>query len=348
MNETINLTVKSRIQETHDTVTLVFEETFDNLPYTSGQFLTVIVTLDNEIFKREYSFSSSPQVDKHVAITVKRVNRGKVSTFLTEDVSRGDKISTLPPAGKFVANLSLNQKRTVVLIGGGSGITPLFSMAKSILAIEQNSKVYLLYANRTENDIIFIDEWKKLRETYTGRFNNIDIISNPSSSWYGIKDRISKDNLNYYLEQLPVIFPKETEYYLCAPKGLMTEIEDGLRILNIPSAKIHRESFGSSATGEKSETTVNSDKIVKVKYRGDIHEIKVTAGKSILKSALEQNIRIPFSCERGNCTACLGTCVTGKVDMGNNDTLSANELAKGYVLTCISKPLTDDVYIEID
>lgn len=150
------------------------------------------------------------------------------------------------------------------------------------------------------------------------------------------------------MEQLPVIFPKETEYYLCAPKGLMTEIEDGLRILNIPSAKIHRESFGNTSSGENSATTINSDKLVKVKYRGDVHEIKVAAGKSILKSALEQNIRIPFSCERGNCTACLGTCVTGKVDMGNNDTLSANELAKGYVLTCISKPLTDDVYIEID
>lgn len=345
MNETINLTVKSRIQETHDTVTLIFDETFDNLPYTSGQFLTVIVTLENEIFKREYSFSSSPQVDKHLAITIKRVKDGKVSTFLTENVSRGDKISTLPPAGKFVPNLNLNQKRTVVLIGGGSGITPLFSMAKSILAIEQNSKVYLLYANRTENDIIFIDEWKKLRETYQGRFNNIDILSQPSSSWYGIKDKISKENLSYYLEQLPVIFPKETEYYICAPKGLMTEVEEGLRILNIPSAKIHRESFGSTGN---SEAVFNTDKLVKVKYREEIHEIMVAAGKSILKSALEQNIRIPFSCERGNCTACLGTCISGIVDMGNNDTLSANERSKGYVLTCIGKPLTDDVYIEID
>jgi ring-1,2-phenylacetyl-CoA epoxidase subunit PaaE len=341
----IILTVKARIQETLDTVTLIFNQTFNELPYVSGQFLTVELNINQELLRREYSFSSSPQKDVHLAVTVKRVKNGKVSNYLIDHLKIGDELKVLPATGTFVANLNMSNKRTLVMIAGGSGITPLYSMIKSILTIETQTKVYLIYASKHEDNIIFKNELEKLQQNYQGRFNHLNIISQASEKWFGLTGRINQENIINYLEQLPVIFPKEAEYFICAPSGLIKEIESGLRALKIPTNKIKKENFGII------ENTTNngiSDQTVKVKYKNIEYDIFVPAGKSILKASLEMEIRLPFSCEKGVCTACMGTCKTGKVEMKGSDALSENELNKGYILTCISKPLSNDVFIDLD
>ena len=351
MTNPIKLTIRERIQETPDTITLRFEETFDELPYKSGQFLTVMVSIDQEEYRREYSFSSSPQTDKNLSICVKRVTGGKVSNYLHDVVKTGDILNVFPAAGLFSPILNISNKRTLVFIAGGSGITPIFSMIKSVLAIEQQSKVYLLYANRTENDIIFKSTFESLQTTFSGRFNHLNVLSQASEKWYGLTGRLDQDTIIDYLEQLPVIFPKEANYYICAPTGLIKAAQQALTILKVPAANIHKENFGSSNNQEINPTNTGNeiiDRTVKVKYKGIIHSIFVASGKSILKSALEENIRLPFSCEKGVCTACLGTCKTGKVEMKGNDALSQNELDKGYILTCIGKPVSDDVFIDLD
>ena len=258
----------------------------------------------------------------------------------------GKKISITASEGRFSANLNLSNKRTIVLIAGGSGITPLYSIAKSVLSVERQSKVYLLYANGSENDIIFRNALEKLQIQFEGRFNHINILSRPTDKWYGIEDRLDRDNLIYYLEQLPVIFPKEAAYYICAPNGLITEIEAGLRSLKIPSSKIHKESFGTAGIAESTGSFNNQTVIIK--YKDETYQFVVPSGKSILKAAQDEEIQLPYSCEKGNCGACIGTCISGKIDMGNNTTLNESEIKANKILTCISKPLTNDVIIEID
>jgi ring-1,2-phenylacetyl-CoA epoxidase subunit PaaE len=349
MTNTIQLTIKDKIQETADTVTFVFNETFDDLPYKAGQFLTVLVTINEEVYKREYSFSSSPQINRNLSITVKRVKTGKVSNFICDHFEIGMTIAVLPAAGTFIPHLNASNKRTIVLIAGGSGITPLFAMAKSILAIELWSKVYLIYANRTEHDIIFKKELEQLQLTYAGRFNHLNVISQASDKWYGLSGRLHQDSIIACLEQLPVIFPKEAVYFICAPSGLINEVQLALSTLKVPASKIHKENFGFAPTEIQSNKDPEiKDQTVTVKYKSTEHRIFVPAGKSILKAASDEHIRLPFSCEKGVCTACIGTCITGKVAMKGSDALSENEIAKGYVLTCIGKPLTADVYIDLD
>ena len=349
MTNTIALHIKDKIQETADTFTFVFTETFDDFPYKAGQFLTVLVNIEGQDYKREYSFSSSPQINRNLSITVKRVKTGKVSNYICDHFEIGMTIEVLPAAGTFIPQLNASNKRTVVLIAGGSGITPLFAMAKSILAIELLSKVYLIYANRTENDIIFKNELAQLQLTYEGRFNHLHIISQASDKWYGLTGRLDQESIIACLEQLPVIFPKEAAYFICTPTGLMKEVQLALSTLKVPASKIHKENFGTTTIETPNTNNPEiKDQTVTVKYKSVEYSIFVAAGKSILKAALEEQIRLPFSCEKGVCTACIGTCTSGKVSMKGSDALSENEIAKGYVLTCIGKPLTEGVYIDLD
>ena len=348
MTNTIALTVKDKIQETADTFTFVFKETFDDLPYKAGQFLTVLVNIEGQDYKREYSFSSSPQINTNLSITVKRVKTGKVSNYMCDHFEIGTSIEVLPAAGTFIPQLNASNKRTVVLIAGGSGITPLFAMAKSILAIELSSKVYLIYANRTEEDIIFKNGLAQLQHTYSGRFNHLHIISQASDKWYGLTGRLDQESIIACLEQLPVIFPKEAAYFICTPTGLMKEVQLALSTLKVPASKIHKENFGAAIETPNTNNAEIKDQTVTVKYKSVEYSIFVPAGKSILKAALEEQIRLPFSCEKGVCTACIGTCKSGKISMKGSDALSENEIAKGYVLTCIGKPLIEGVYIDLD
>jgi ring-1,2-phenylacetyl-CoA epoxidase subunit PaaE len=346
MTSTITLTIREKINETSDTVTLIFNEGFEQLPYKAGQFITIQIKIDNEIFQREYSLSSSPQVDAHLAITVKRVTNGKVSNYINDFLQVGEKISVLPALGNLQTNLNISHKRTVVLIAGGSGITPLFSIAKSILAIENNSKVFLLYANSHEHNIIFKNQLEELQQTYFGRFNHIHVISKPSEKWYGLEGRINEVTIIPLLEQLPVIFPKEAEYFICAPEGLMKSVQMGLNQLKIPAYKIKKESFGTNHSN--TEATDTGARTLKIKYQQTEYDVLVNEGQTILNAANEANIDLPSSCKRGVCTACIAKCTSGKVTMNNNTTLNEQELNDNFILTCISYPLTDDVYIDFD
>lgn len=353
------LKIKEVVQETPDAVTIHFWHPFNEVvKYKPGQFLTLLLPQGDTKVRRSYSMSSSPYTDVSLAVTVKRLPGGFASEYLTSQVKEGDVLEVMEPLGHFVPELDAEQKRSVVLIGAGSGITPLISIAKSVLMVEPESTVYLLYGNRNENSIIFKTQLDTLKAKYGDRFQLAYTLSQPSAAWQGETGRLNKSQILKLLEVLPQPDPAATDYYMCGPDDMMEEAKRALDILAVPVARVHKESFLTATTakaqGEVTEVPVvsNDDSPkgheVTVLYEGSEYKFRVEPHQTVLEAALELDIDLPYSCQAGMCTACMGRCVSGKVHLDEEDALSKAELEAGFILTCVAHPMSDDVVLEVE
>ncbi|MDR6563685.1 MULTISPECIES: ferredoxin--NADP reductase [unclassified Arcicella] len=347
-----HLTVKEIIDETPDTKTFTFwHPVHQSVSYKAGQFLTLIPVINGQKVRRSYSMSSSPNKDASIAVTVKRVPGGLVSNYLCDSVKVGDAIEVMEPMGHFVVEPNPMKERTIVLFGGGSGITPLMSILKSVLPVEQGSKVYLVYGSRSEEDIIFRKQLIELELKYEGRFKVLHILTKPSYTWTGYKTRINQASAVIFLKQDLAIDIAKAEYYLCGPEGMMEQVENALKMFNVSTENIHKEHFGSAGSHEilvEEEDDSIKAQTVTIQYEGTDYQVLVKPHETILEAALREDIDLPYSCQAGMCTACLGKCVAGKVHMDEEDGLTEKEIKQGYILTCVSHPKTAGVVIEVE
>jgi ring-1,2-phenylacetyl-CoA epoxidase subunit PaaE len=298
--------------------------------------------------------SSCPHTDKELCVTVKRVANGKVSNYLNDNLRIGQELEVMEPMGSFALDLRPVQ-RHVILIGAGSGITPLMSIAKAVLRMESSSIVSLLYGNRNQESIIFKTALEEMQQQYAGRFRVMHVLSQPSTGWTGLTGRLNRSLAIKLINELPKLDVYRTDYYLCGPVGMMEEMEQALGLLYVPKEKIHKESFAAAveATPKPAEKVEETDgtiktQIVTIIYEGSEYKVKVEPNQSILDAGLDMDIDLPYSCQSGLCTACRGKCVSGKVMMEEEDGLSEYEMKEGYVLVCVGHPLTSDVVIEIE
>lgn len=331
--------VKEVVNETADAVSIHFEPN-EKVGYKSGQFFTVSVQVDGKEERRAYSLCSSPFVDEFPAVAVKRVDGGKVSNYLNDQVRVGDELLLMDPIGNFTTDFVSSNERHIVLFGGGSGITPLISIAKSTLDQEPNSKITLVYANRNESSIIFKNA---IDEMHSDRFNVIHVLEDAPENFDGHTGRITPEIIK---EVLTAVNTNKGEYFMCGPGPMMDVVMDTLVGMNLPSEKIHKESFVSEAA----EVEVSDEVIareVTIIYDDEEFKYTVEPNETILEKGLEEDVDLPFSCQSGLCTACRGKCISGKVKMMEDEGLSEAEIDEGYVLPCVSHPLTDDVVIEI-
>lgn len=350
------LKVREVIKETADAISIVFEQPEEKIPYKPGQFFTLIPTIEGKKVRRAYSVCTSPFVDPHPAVTVKRVQDGLVSNYLNDTLKAGDMLEVMEPMGVFTVEPQQEHARHVILLGGGSGITPLMSIAKSVLHMEPDSQVSLIYANRSEESIIFKAGLDALEKKYAGRFHVTHVLEQLPASWICPTGLLNPELLKELLDKLPKAAPAYTEYYMCGPEGMMVNVEETLKELNIPKEQVHRESFVAGKT-EKVEGAADPVKAagddapksreVTVILDGEEHKFTVEPDKTILETALDLDIDLPYSCQSGLCTACRGKCLSGKVKLDEEEGLSESEIDEGYVLTCVGHPLTDDVVIEI-
>lgn len=347
------LKVKEVVNETKDAVTLVFENPAEgNLTYKPGQFLTLIFSLEGESVRRAYSLCSAPDIDAHPAVTVKRVEGGKVSNYINDHITAGSTIEVMAPAGVFTTDISKKNKRHVVLFAGGSGITPMMSLTQSILNTESSTIVSLVYANRDEASIIFKQKINDLKTKYGKQLNVVHVLENPPSGWDGPKGMLTPDLVQTILKGLPKKLFKPREYFMCGPAGMMEQIELAFEKYKLPKDKLRKESFSASLDdarkGAGNEVEGIVEREVTIIYSGEEHKVTVKPNETILDAALDDNIDLPFSCQSGICTSCMGRCTSGKVFMEEDDSLSPKEIEQGFVLTCVGHPLTDGVTIEVD
>jgi len=355
----LNLKVVDITQETADAITLHFEHPEKQLiPYKSGQFLTLITNINGKSVRRAYSLCSAPHEGFRLSVTVKRVQDGLMSNFLPDNIKVGDTMEVMAPIGHFCLEPKPDATRTVVLLGGGSGITPLMSIAKTVLEKEKNSKLLLLYGNRDEDATIFKNAFDKMEAEANGRLKVVHVFNQPKATDFPSTHvgHLDKTKIMGLLQQHGVTNLLDTEYYICGPEPMMEGAKEALTQLKVPVEKVHKESFvASTAQPVDTEGVIGSEdtdgsiktQTVKIIYDGDEYEVTVEPSQTILEAALDQDIDLPYSCQAGLCTACRGKCLSGKVHMDEREGLSDKEMQEGYVLNCVGHPLTSDVVIEI-
>jgi len=345
----LRLKVVGKVVETSDSCTFSFENTAGNtLFYKPGQFLTVILELKGEEHRRSYSLCTVPVKDKFPAITIKRVDGGVVSNHLIDHLKVGDVLECLHPVGMFFPVLDLKNKKEYFLFAAGSGITPLYSILQTILLKEPHSNVNLIYSNKDESSIIFKSKIDELELQFLDRLKVVHILSRPIETWQGFKGRLTNELVQNLVSELIQVEKTNVLFFLCGPLEFMNTCKSAIVDLGFSSESIKREDFATTKVVETDFYPIDDDKEVKLFYNGKEYDFLVPNGKSILKGALENGIRIPYSCESGVCTACIGTCIEGEVDFSFSDALSENEKKQGYILTCVGKPVTQKVVIRID
>jgi ring-1,2-phenylacetyl-CoA epoxidase subunit PaaE len=349
-----HLKVKEVIKETPEAATITFWHPLSEMiKYHAGQFLTVLLTINGEKVRRSYSMSSSPHTDTAPAVTVKRVPNGLVSNWLIDNVKEGDFLEVLEPMGHFMVQPDTRNARTVVLIGAGSGITPLMAIAKSILKIENESRVVLLYGNRDEENIIFKAQLDALEQHYGERLIVKHSLSQPKGVWEGASGRLNQTQILRLIEGIAGLKATQAQYFLCGPEGLMDEAKGALKVLQVPDEQVHKESFATATSHHPTQEPDEDDGSLKtqevtVLYEGTEYKFAVEPHQTILEAALELDIDLPYSCQAGMCTACMGKCTSGKIHLDEEDGLTKAELAAGYILTCVAHPLTKGVVLEIE
>ena len=343
----LELTVKDIVKETADAITVVFDAPGQAPAYRPGQFLTLIVPIDGQEVRRSYSLCTSPYVDQNMAVTIKRVAGGLMSNYLPDHLKVGDQVKVMEPMGVFVTDYAAANQRHMVMFAGGSGITPMMAIVKSVLNQEPDSLVSLVYANRDLDSIIFKSQIEALEKAYPDTFKAVHILEQAPEGWEGLTGRISKQVLTQVLDIIPKRAASQTSYWMCGPTGMMDSLEALLPSHGVTKEQLHKESFVSTAPQKTEAVAADGDKVVKIIYDNQEHQVTVKPGDTILETALDKGIDLPYSCQSGLCTACRGKCVSGKVKLTEEDGLSEKELAEGYVLTCVGHPETNDVVIEI-
>lgn len=349
-----NLTVKAIVQETRDSISIAFSQPADRkISYKSGQFLTLMANIEGKEIRRAYSLCSSPFVDEDLVVLVKRVEDGRLSNHLVDQLKVGDTVKVMEPAGHFTTEYSKDRKRHLVMFAGGSGITPMMSHIKSTLSQEPESVVSLIYCNRNQDSIIFKEELTRKEIQYEGRLHIIHVLDEAPMNWQGYSGLLNHEMLTKLFERIPNWGIDKTTYLMCGPEGMMKNVETLLAQQQIPKEKIFKESFVTPTIDKeqkKEQPAAPAEKQareVTVRYDGQEHKFVVQPNRTILETALDKGIDLPYSCQSGLCTACRGKAISGKVKLDEEEGLSASERAEGYVLTCVGHPLTDDVVIEI-
>lgn len=342
------LTVKEVVRETQDAVSIIFAQPDEPITYESGQFLTLIANVDGKEVRRAYSLFTSPYIDQDLGVTVKRVENGVMSNYLNEQVKAGDILKVMEPMGNFTTKFVEENKRHLVIFGGGSGITPLMSIVKSLLHVEPESIVSLIYANRNIDSIIFKDAFDEMERNFEGRLHLIHILDDAPVNWQGHSGLLNQEMLEKLFERIPDWGIDRTTYLMCGPEGMMHNVQTLLNNRSIPSDKIFRESFVAGIIDKKEEADdALVAREVTVEYDDEEFTFTVEPENSILQTALDMDIDLPFSCQSGLCTACRCKLESGKIKMDEDEGLSQSEKDDGYVLICTGHPLTDDVKLRV-
>ncbi|MBU0695235.1 MAG: ferredoxin--NADP reductase [Bacteroidetes bacterium] len=352
-----SVTIAQVIEETIDAKTFVFEipsKLKKNFAFTSGQFIIIKSLINDKEYKRAYSLSVSPYTNEKHQITVKRIQNGIVSNHLNDTLKKDDKILVFPPSGEFFEELKSNLSN-YLFFAGGSGITPIYSIIKTLLNKDSNCLLKLIYANRNENSIIFKNELEKLEQQYPNKFRVTHVLSEASGGWNGMKGRLDKDKMKEFLSNIHNYPIDQTEYYICGPSPFMELVEYELLNHRIPADQINLERFISIGDTEESlevgNATAETNSGLKKVY-ATVEGIKNTVvceeNQNILDALLKAGIDAPYSCREGVCSTCLAKLISGKVKMKNYASLTDIDISENNVLTCQAIPLTSETEIKYD
>lgn len=355
------LKIKSVRPETDNAICVSFaipdtlKETFK---FIQGQFLTLSAKINGAEVRRAYSICSGVD-DGELQVGIKRVDDGLFSNYANDTFKKGVVVDVLPPQGSFYTELNEENQKRYMCISVGSGITPVLSIAKSVLSREPNSFVTIIYGNRQTSQMMFKEELSFLKNRYLERLQIIHIMSAEDQGSDLLSGRIDNKK-GYLLQKHGLIDIKNTdEAFICGPESMMSEVSKGFRLEGLPEDVIHYELFGSSSDDAK-EALKRADErrkkfgdekqsTIKLKADGRIISFPLaTAGENILDAGMRNGLELPYSCKAGVCSTCKAKVVKGTVEMDISHGLEAHEIEAGYILTCQAHPTSDDVEVDFD
>jgi len=342
-----SLTVKTIKSLTPGSVAITFNipkdliQTFDFIP---GQYITIKKELKGNVLRRAYSISSAPKKDTFT-IGVKKVDKGGFSDFANTKLAVGDVLDIMPPEGRFVFSPNPNPKN-IAAFAAGSGITPIMSIARSVLDSNPTNKFVLVYGNKSTEETMFYTDLTKLELEYSNRFF-VYFTNSQTREEDSLFGRIDVSTVNYALKNKhnDVDFDG---YYLCGPEAMINLVSDTLKENEVDEEKIHFELF--TTTEILDELPVKVDGQTEVSIVLDDEEFKFSMDKKtlVLDAVLKENIDAPYSCQGGVCSSCIARVTEGKVEMVKNQILTDGEIEEGLVLTCQAHPTTATVKIDYD
>lgn len=357
MSRFYKVKVKQIRRETPDCVTLsldVPQELKETFSYIQGQYLTFRRQFGGEELRRSYSLCSSP-LEPDWKVTIKKVPEGRFSGFANIGLQPGEELEVMPPMGRFFSPLHPDNKKMYLALAAGSGITPVFSIIKTILMAEPQSQVCLIYGNKGRNSIIFKEEIDALKNQYLNRLSVFHILSREQGDSPLFFGRIDKQKTKLFLEK--IISPESIdECFICGPEQMIMEVKDSLLEAGVNAKKIHFELFNTGninqqALANKKAPAGKGDKEsqVTIKLDGAVINIEMSYyGNTILNEAIDRGADLPYSCKGGVCSTCRAKVTEGKVEMDVNYALEPEEVEAGYVLTCQARPVTDRVVVDFD
>lgn len=315
-------------RETADTVSLYLQPE-DKAPvhYRPGQFLTCGFDLDGSEQRRAYSLSALPDRG-HLRITIKQLADGRVSPFIHERLSVGDRINILGPSGEFVLAPDVHE---AVFIAAGAGITPIRGLIEAMLKRDGNERVTLIYASRSPRQVIFREELEALARDHPN-FNLYLVLSRPGKGWQGLGGRLDQSRLAGLVAQTGT--GEQCHFYLCGPDDFMQMARESLASLSITPSRIHSERFLPAAREQRPHPTEPQQ----VRFLQSDRSITVQPGQSLLEAGLDAGLELDYSCQVGGCGHCRVKITQGEVVSDEPNCLSPEEFSQGYRLACLSYP----------
>ena len=350
------LTIKNIRRETPDCVSLAFAvpaELRETFRYTPGQYLTLRREHQGQELRRSYSLCSSPLEDEW-RVAIKKVPDGRFSTLAVEGLHIGDTLDVMPPQGHFSPRLHPAQAKRYVLFAAGSGITPILSIAKTVLLTEPGSQVCLIYGNRGRNSIIFKEAIEGLKNKFLNRLSVYHVLSREQGDSDLFFGRLDYAKATQFLQKM-VPAAQLDEAFICGPEEMIHGVKQALTEAGVAPEKIHFELFAVT----KGATTVTTaphpvgeddqKSAVLVRLDGRAYPLAMSYyGDTVLDALLATGVDAPYSCKNGMCSTCRARVTAGTAAMDVNYSLSETEVAKGYVLTCQARPTSAEVVVDFD
>lgn len=351
------LTIAEIRRETPDAVSILFDvpaELRETFRYRQGQHITLRREIDGEELRRCYSICEAAQ-DQKLRIAVKKIADGRFSGFANAALKPGDVLDVMPPAGRFYTELSPDAEKNYLAFAGGSGVTPIISLAKTTLRAEPKSRFTLVYGNRDAASIIFLEEIAALKDAYMGRFEAFHILERGQEDIPALQGLVDENKCGELFDQL--IFPREAdEIFICGPQPMMDAVERALLDCGVGAESIHIERFISGPdepprAARRSVEVADADRVAEVSVLIDGQRTIFNYGEedgNLLDAARRAGVDAPFACKGGVCCTCRAKLLEGQVTMAKNYGLEPDEVAAGYVLTCQSTPQTETIALSFD
>ncbi|PWT70510.1 MAG: phenylacetate-CoA oxygenase/reductase subunit PaaK [Proteobacteria bacterium] len=347
-----SLTIADVRRETADAISVAFavpEALAAEYAFVQGQHITLKAYVDGVELRRSYSICAGID-DRELRVAIKLVPGGVFSPWATQSLRVGAALEVLTPEGRFHTPLAPENRKHYVAFAAGSGITPILSLIKTILAREPASRFTLVYGNRRQASVMFHEVLEDLKDRYLPRFALYHVFSQERQDVGLFNGRLEAEKVRAFVDTLlPIDIIDEA--FICGPGGMIDEVEATLLACGLTQDHIHTERFGMPVPGggPRIEAGDAPQARIGLMMDGVQREVDLRDGHgSILEAALAAGVELPYSCKGGMCCTCRAKLLEGRVRMDKNYSLEQRDLEAGFVLLCQAHPLTERVVVSYD